>query len=333
MSEAPRPAAGPDPADAPDPALPPTADIWLSREDATPEVLVVGVPSSKASLSRADLTPMAVRDRLGRFSTFHGEAGVDFGGDTMVRDVGNWPVSELDAADMAAEVERLARSRPDANLTLYLGGDSAITGPLVAAMSDDLSHVGVVAFGAGCCIGCCGAGCCGAGCCVDCCGAGTPESASAGASANTSIPRLIEERGLPGENVALLGAGAFADFSASRERCEAAGVAATTVADIEVAGMTAAARSALEALGECDSLYVDVDLGVLDRVFAPGCPAARPGGLTVRRLADGVRACAADPRTRAMGFVGVDAELDADGITLDAMAHLMLTAVVGLAER
>jgi len=309
MTEAPRPAA------APDPPLPPTADVWLSREDAKPEILIVGVPSSKASLSRADLTPMAVRDRLGRFSTFHGEAGVDFGGDIMVRDVGNWPVSELDTAAMAPEVERLARGRPDANLTLYLGGDSAITAPLAAAMSDDLSRVGVVAFGAGCCVGQ---------------GAGSPGNGPAGGA---STRWLIEERGLPGENVARLGAQSFADFSASRERCEAAGVAVTSVADIEATGMAAAARRALEALGGCDSVYVDVDLGVLDRVFAPGCPGARPGGLTVRRLAEGVRACAADPRARAMGFVGVDAELDADGITLDAMAHLLLTAVVGLAER
>jgi arginase family enzyme len=35
----------------------------------------------------------------------------------------------------------------------------------------------------------------------------------------------------------------------------------------------------------------------------------------------------------AIDFVEVDAETDRDGVTLDAMAHLVLAAVAGYAER
>jgi arginase family enzyme len=35
----------------------------------------------------------------------------------------------------------------------------------------------------------------------------------------------------------------------------------------------------------------------------------------------------------AIDLVEVDAEADRDGLTLDAMAHLMLSAVAGYAER
>ncbi len=72
---------------------------------------------------------------------------------------------------------------------------------------------------------------------------------------------------------------------------------------------------------------------MLDRAYAPGCPGARPGGLTVRDLAEGVRRCAHNPKVASIDFVEVDPEADHDGLTLDAMAHLMLSAVAGYAER
>ena len=67
--------------------------------------------------------------------------------------------------------------------------------------------------------------------------------------------------------------------------------------------------------------------------IAPGCPGARPGGLSVRDLAEGVRRCARNPKVVSIDLVEVDPEADRDGLTLDAMAHLMLSAVAGYAER
>ena len=74
----------------------PRADAWLAQEASEPDIVVVGVPSSSASLSlsRADLPPGAVRERMGRFSTFDGEREVDFA-KVRVADLGNWAVSDL----------------------------------------------------------------------------------------------------------------------------------------------------------------------------------------------------------------------------------------------
>ena len=76
-----------------------------------------------------------------------------------------------------------------------------------------------------------------------------------------------------------------------------------------------------------------VDVDVLDRSVAPACHGARPGGIGVRALAEGVRLAAGHPKVATIDFVEVDAEADRDGITLDVMAHLMLSAVAGYAER
>lgn len=275
--------------------------------------MVVGVPSSKASLvpSRADLAPLDVRHRLDRFSTFHGELGVDFA-DVAVRDVGNWPVSELDMVPLVGEVMRLAKTLPDAPLTLHLGGDNAITRPLVASRSDDLSSVGLITFDAH----------------------HDVRVLNNGPNNGTPIRGLIEEHGLPGGNVVQIGIHSFANSAEYRSYSDRVGITTVTVDQVERIGVRAAVDVALNQLSAtCDSIYVDVDVDVLDRAFAPACPGARPGGLTVRQLSQGVARCAAHPAVRAMDFVEVDPSIDVDHQTLDVLAHLLLTAVAGYASR
>jgi formimidoylglutamase len=291
----------------------PRADVWLAQDHPDPDVLVVGVPSSKASLSpsRADLSPLAVRDRLSRFSTFHGEWGVDFGA-VAVRDEGNWAVSELDMHQMPEVVEQLAGSVTKTDLTLYLGGDNAITRPLVRAISSEIARVGLITFDAH----------------------HDVRTLALGPTNGTPIRGLIDEDGLHGANVVQIGIHSFANSADYRSYCDDQGISVITVAEAESRGMASVVDSALSDLaGQCDMIYIDVDIDVLDRSLAPACPGARPGGLGVRDLAEGVRRCARHPKVMAIDLVEVDAEADRDGLTLDAMAHLMLSAVAGYAER
>ncbi len=291
----------------------PRADVWLAQEAAEPDIRVVGVPSSSASLSpsRADLTPLRVRDRFGRFSTFHGEWGVDFA-DVKVFDEGNWVVSDLDMHEMPIEVERQARSLPQTPLSLFLGGDNAITRPLVRACHEDITRVGVLTFDAH----------------------HDVRTLDLGPANGTPIRGLIEEDELPGSNVVQIGIHSFANSAAYRSWCDDAGITVVTVEDLEKDGMVAAVAAGLSHLaGRVDVIYVDVDIDVLDASYAPACPGARPGGLTVRDLAMGVRMCANHPLVSAMDFVEVDAEADINGLTLDTMTHLILSAAAGFTER
>jgi formimidoylglutamase len=290
----------------------PRADTWLASESPDPALLVVGVPTSKASLtpSRADLAPLLVRERLHRFSTYHGETGADLSTVT-VRDLGNWPVSGLDMHAMPEMLRQLASDLPSVGLCLYLGGDNAITRPLVRAMGDDLSTIGVVTFDAH----------------------HDVRSLDNGPTNGTPIRGLIEEDGLPGRNVAQVGIHSFANSARYRSFCDENGVGIFTVSDVERRGMEAVVYDVFRRLEHCERIYVDVDIDVLDRAFAPGCPGARPGGLTPRQLAEGIWLCASRPKVEAFDFVEVDPELDREAETLDVMAHLMLTAVAGFSRR
>jgi formiminoglutamase len=291
----------------------PRADVWLARDDPDPEIILVGVPSSAASLSpsRADRTPGAVRERLGRFSTYHGEHRIDFG-EVPVSDAGNWPVSELGMHVMPHRVEKLAEALPPAPLTLYVGGDNAITRPLVRAAHHDLDRVGVVTFDAH----------------------HDVRSLTLGPSNGAPIRGLIEEDGLPGNNVVQIGIHSFANSAEYRAYCDEVGISVVTIADIEARDIGSMVTEAIGNLAtRCELIYVDVDLDVLDRAFAPGCPGARPGGLTVRQLAEAVSICAGHRAVRFIDFVEVDAEADREALTLDALAHLLLSAAAGYASR
>jgi formiminoglutamase len=291
----------------------PQANVWLASESAEPDLLVIGVPSSSSSLtpSRADLTPLEMRHRLEHFSTFHGEIDVDFS-TVRIRDMGNWAVSEIGPVPLIGELMRLAGDLPETDLKLYVGGDNAITRPLAAAETDDLSKLGMITFDSH----------------------HDVRSMDNGPSNGNPIRGLIEEHGLPGRNIVQIGIHSFSNSEHYRAYCDDTGITTVTVEQVEKIGMRAAVDVAVSQLATtCDSIYVDVDLEVLDRVFAPGCPDARPGGLTVRQLSEGVRRCAAHHPVRAMDFVEVDTTRDVDNATLDVAAHLLLTATAGFATR
>jgi formimidoylglutamase len=291
----------------------PRADVWLAQDHPDPDILVVGVPTSRASLSpsQADLAPLEVRDRFSRFSTFHGEWGIDFG-EVSVRDEGNWPVSELDMHQMPDVVEGLAASLTRGPLTIYLGGDNAITRPLARSLSPDRTKVGLITFDAH----------------------HDVRTLDLGPTNGTPVRGLIEEDGLPGQNVAQVGIHSFANSAGYRAYCEEQGVTVFTVADVDQRGIGSVVEDALTVVAvKTDAVHVDVDIDVLDRVFAPACPGSRPGGLGLRDLAEAVRICARNPKVAAIDLVEVDPASDQDGLTLDVMAHLVLSAVAGYAER
>lgn len=290
----------------------PRADRWLARGTATPDVVVAGVPTAAASLSpsSAERTPGALRRTLERFSTYQGEWDVDLWPVGIV-DAGDLDVAALDRFELERDLGRLAAALPEAPLRCYVGGDNAITRPLVRATAPDLSEVGVLTFDAH----------------------HDVRTLDRGPTNGSPIRGLVED-GLPGDHVVQIGIHSFANSLPYRRYCEERGIGFSTVADVERDGMAAVVDRALDHLGSrCERIYVDVDVDVLDRAFAPACPGARPGGVTVRALAEGARRCGRHPRVVAADFVEVDPGRDVDGLTLDALATVFLSFVAGFAER
>jgi arginase family enzyme len=144
---------------------------------------------------------------------------------------------------------------------------------------------------------------------------------------------LIED-GLPGGNVVQVGIHSFANSAIYRKYCDDVGIAVHTMEDVDRRGITDVVDGALARLSErADRIYVDFDIDVLDRAFAPGCPGSRPGGMHPRQLASAARSCGIHPKVVAADFVEVDASQDHAGLTVMQLATAFLAFASGLVAR
>jgi arginase family enzyme len=145
---------------------------------------------------------------------------------------------------------------------------------------------------------------------------------------NGSPIRALLDSGLRGTDVIQVGIHGFSNSPAHRAFCEEHGV---TVLGPDAVGRVPGLLAELG--GRCDRIYVDVDVDVLDRAFAPGCPGSRPGGLAPRQLFDAVFTAGAHPQVGAIDIVEVDPDADVASITVDAAALCLLNAAAGFAAR
>lgn len=291
----------------------PRADAWLGSEAAEPDLVVVGVPSSSASLSPSEAwrAPGALREILGRFSVWDSEDGVDLR-TVSAADHGDWPVEGLDMHAMLDEVTTLAAGLGRGPVHAFIGGDNAITRPLVRGLAGgDLSTVAVLTLDAH----------------------HDVRSTEAGPSNGSPIRGLIED-GLPDGRVTQLGIHSFANSAEYRAYCDEHRIEIVPMSAVDEIDAGWLVTSVLDDLAErADSVYVDVDMDVLDAAFAPGCPGARPGGMTPRQLAAACRAAGAHPAVAAVDFVEVDPMRDASGITVMNLANAFLAFCSGVATR
>ena len=291
----------------------PRADSWLAGNDKNPSLVVIGVPTSVASLtpSKAYQTPHRFRGVLGRFATFQSERAVDMRR-LSVADLGDWQVSSLGLEEYQPAIEASARRLAKGPVYAFLGGDNGITRPLVRGVSrGQLGRVGILTFDAH----------------------HDVRELDLGPTNGTPIRALIED-GLPGEQVIQIGIHSFANSLEHRAYCDQQRIRIATMESVEAQGLGPVVGAALEGLGhQCDWIYVDFDIDVLDLVYAPACPGARPGGMSPRQLATAAWLCGQHPKVRAADFVEVDASADVNDLTLMNMANVFLNFASGVAAR
>ncbi len=214
----------------------PRASDWLAAGSDDADALVVaGVPLVEHAVtpSRYDLAPAAIRARLARLSTWHGQRRV--------------ALEHVDVLDLG---DGLSPPPLEARLTVLLGGHNGVTFHTLAA-AGPLERWGLLTLDAH----------------------HDVRPYEPGAVGNGSPVRALVDAGLPGGNVVQVGIHGFSNSRAHYEWCLAAGIT------VLGPGRMADVADLLDVLaGRCEAIYVDIDLDVLDRAYAPGCPGSRPGG-------------------------------------------------------
>lgn len=292
----------------------PRASAWLGGDHLASPVAtlqVLGAPVRLGSISggRFDRAPQEIRRALHSFSTFDGEVDVRA---VRVRDAGDLAVAEgtpLGTFDRIAGA--VGGSLPHADTVVLLGGDNSITRPGVRGLGPDLGHVGVLTLDAH-----------------------HDLRDLEGGLTNGNPVRALLEDGLPGLNVVQVGIQPFANSRAYAAVAHDAGITVVTVEQVRREGMEAVILRALEHLDRlAQVIYVDLDLDVLDRAFAPACPGSRPGGLAPWQIQQAARLCGAHPKVRALDLVEVDPDRDVADTTVLAAAGCLLAFAGGLGRR
>jgi formiminoglutamase len=281
---------------------------WLAAGSGEWDVCVIGAPVSSLSISpsSAHLTPAAFREGLARFATYDGDHGVELT-DLRVRDLG----------DAAADIGGACRAAAAAGgVVVVVGGDNSLTFPAMRAIAGDaLSDAwGLLTFDAH---------------------HDVRDAAVYGGPRNGTPVRDLILAGLPGSRVAQIGLHGFANAREHHDWAAAAGVHVRRAAQVRAGGITSTLDSALSALERSGAvrLYVDVDLDVLDRSFAPACPASMPGGLRPVDLQEAAYMLGADARVVALDLCEVDAAADVAGMTVRTMCAVFLSFCAGVCHR
>jgi formimidoylglutamase len=281
----------------------PRASHWLAAQPppgTRAQLAVVGVPlNSSITPGHCDLAPAAIRKALERYSLYDADSAIDIGS-----------LAVCDRGDVASTAEAIRAACGDV-ATVLLGGDNGITLPGVHAMGEPLARCGLLTFDAHYDL----------------------RHLDGGLTNGNPIRALLRD-GLPGLNIVQIGIQPFTNSAAYAQIAREAGVQIITADEVREHGIATVVRDALDLLNaKTDAIYVDLDVDVLDRAFAPACPGSRPGGLEPWMLRRAARFCGAHPKVRIMDIVEVDPTKDIADATCLAAASFLLAFAAGVAGR
>jgi formiminoglutamase len=292
---------------------------WLAAgTDADAGITVLGAPIAKASISpsQAWSTPPAFREALARFPTWDAAVSADIA-TLSVRDVGDVHGDREDPDASAAHQrieDRVAGLAGGGSLLVVIGGDNSLTRPAFLGMSSSRSGDawGLLTLDAH----------------HDC------RPATSGSANGTPVRELIEG-GLSGERVAQVGIHPLGNAADHAGWAREQGIHVHAVDEVRRDGIEPVLRRALGELraSGARAIYVDLDIDVVDRAFAPACPASLPGGLFPSDLLLAARLIGRQGDVAAVDLCEVDAHADVAGITVRLMAATFTALCSGKALR
>ena len=286
------------------------AELLVARTDAAP-VGLVGAPLAAGSVTAGfcDLAPALLRATLKRIGRYDVETGLELA--TQVADHGDVDVSGLTIEQATERLTTAVRESTEAHaLTLFVGGNNAITRPAVLGLGGVIEEIGLITLDAH----------------FD------MRDTNEGLSNGNPVRALIED-GLPGANIAQIGLASFANSAAMHRDALQAGNFVITMGDVRREGIEQAVQHALHHVAHCDALVIDCDIDVIDRSQFPAAPGARPGGMPVADFFTAVRKLASDPRARVVDLTEWDPPLDPTDLSALTAARWVAECLSGYEMR
>lgn len=291
----------------------PRASHWLAQRREGPIALsVLGVPlNSSITPGRCDLAPGAIRQALDRYSLYDPDGGIDLAS-LAVADLGDATLTAASTEEVFFRtVQAIKKAAANTYAVAVFGGDNGITYPGMHALNLPFARCGLLTFDAH----------------------HDVRDLEGGLTDGNPIRALLRA-GLPGSNIIQIGIQPFTNSPAYARIAREAGITVLTADEVCARGIDVAVTDALELLAaKTDGIYVDLDMDVLDRAFAPACAGSRPGGLQPWMLRRAAHLCGAHPSVRIIDIVEIDPTKDIADCTTLAAASFFLAFASGLVVR
>jgi formiminoglutamase len=276
------------------------------------DIAILGAPLSKPSISHsgASFAPDAIRKCLNSFTTYNIEEETDIGSQKIIDfgDITMHPTSIEECHQRIYQATKEITQSQSAPLTVILGGDHSITTSTVKAVKETKGTVGIIQLDAH---------------------HDLRNTEDGGPTNGTPFRRLIEEGHLKGEHLIQIGIRNYANAKAYHDYAIENGVTVYTMKDVRQRPIAELLQSALTQLeNKVDTIYLSVDMDVLDQAYAPGCPAIGPGGMDPDTLAEAVQQAIQNPKVQTMDIVEIDPTLDIRDMTSRIASLLIINSLI-----
>jgi formiminoglutamase len=288
---------------------------WMGEE--VRGVALLGAPLSKTSISHsgAFLAPQTIRSMLQSFSTYSIEKETDMW-DSVISDFGD---IEMHVTDLHESQNRIysalkeVQEQQKESVVITLGGDHSVSAGAIKAFQECRGRVGVIQFDAH----------------FD-----LRNLEDGGPSNGTPFRQLIEKGVIEGNQLIQLGIRDFSNGKLYHDYAKEKGVTVYTMGDIKREGLLFLLKKSVEQLKQTtDSLYISLDMDVLDQAYAPGCPAIGPGGLDSESLIEGIQYLGGLHIVKGMDIVEIDPSLDFRNMTSRLAAFIIMQFTLFHAKR
>ncbi|UOE93963.1 agmatinase family protein [Alkalihalobacillus sp. LMS39] len=283
------------------------------------DVGIVGVPLSRSSISASGASehPNAFRRAWKYFTTYNLDEDESLT-ELQVVDMGDVRQHVTDISVCHTNIRKAMVAFQDHHpqlFPLFVGGDHSITAMLVKGYKDVYpeQRIGILQFDTH----------------FD-----LRDLKDDGPSNGTPIRNLIESETIKGEDVYNIGLHGFFNAYSLKEYADHHKVNYITMRQARQKGITKVVKEALTELSKkVDTIYVTVDMDVLDQSVGPGAPASTPGGMATDELFQAVYTAGRNPKVKAMDIVCLDPLKDVGEHTVKVGVHTMLSFLTGYKQR
>ncbi|MFK3958861.1 agmatinase family protein [Guptibacillus hwajinpoensis] len=283
------------------------------------DVTILGVPLSKSSISTsaASENPDAMRRAWRAFGTYNLDEEVDLARLKAI-DLGDVKQHVTDIRYTHQQIQQAMvamREHHPHTIPLMMGGDHSITAMLIKGWKQVHNNetIGILQLDTH----------------FD-----LRDLAHIGPANGTPIRQLVESHTVEGKHVHTIGLHGFFNSHELKNYADQHGVHYTTMKKVRKKGIRHIVTDALAQLEKVvDTIYLTVDMDVLDIAYNPAAPAATPGGMSTEELFEAVQLAGEHSKVKAMDIVCLDPRKDVGEMGVKSAVHTMLSFLTGVCRR